>query len=204
MEESTQDHGRFSSETFSGAERPSTSPTFALSTEARTAKERLADHWEVAQEEAAAMAVHLTASFLDAEDEQTQHWFFQNASDPPGERSEAPHRMPTAANELLEARANELGLTPDQFFDAALRLARTIVEFLRKAQLERHEEHLSALHDLLEQAQAIEANFDETATDLDPLKPAIAAIRRRIAAVVSDVEAELARERPLERSHDFV
>jgi len=50
----------------------------------------------------------------------------------------------------------------------------------------------------------IEADFDETATDLDPLKPAIAAIRRRIAAVVSDVEAELARERPLERGHDFV
>jgi hypothetical protein len=94
-------------------------------------------------------------------------------------------------------------LTRDQFFDASLRLAHTIIQFLREVQLERHEEQLPRLYDLLELAEAIEADLQEETTDVDPLKPAITSVRRRIEAIVDDVDDELERGVPLGRNHEF-
>ncbi len=111
--------------------------------------------------------------------------------------------MRRATKSLLETTASTLNLTRDQCLDACLRLAHTIIQFLRRAQLERHEAYLSALRTLLDQAQTIEADLQEEATAIDPLKPAITTVRRRIEAIVEDVEDELARGRPLDRTHEF-
>ncbi len=188
----------------SGKGRRSVHTKFKLSADALEAKEQLSDHWGVTQKEVAEMAAQLTVSFLNDEGENTRHWFVENASDQPGELTRKTHVVSRETKAFLETHAEELDLTRDQFFDASLRLAHTIVQFLQESQLERHEEQLSALYDLLDQAETIEADLEEAATDIDPLKPAITAIRHRISAIVDDIEEELEQGVPLDRNHDFV
>jgi hypothetical protein len=149
------------------------------------------------------MAAQLTVSFLEDEDEETQRWFVENAYDQPGELTRKTHVVSRDTKSFLEATASDFDLTRDQFFDASLRLAHTIIQFLREVQLERHEEQLPRLYDLLELAEAIEADLQEETTDVDPLKPALTSVRRRIEAIVDDIDDELERGVPLGRNHEF-
>ncbi|MEF8815738.1 MAG: hypothetical protein V5A20_05780 [Salinibacter sp.] len=187
----------------SGGGQRSVHVKFKLSEEALTAKETLGDHWDVPNKEVAEMAAQLTVSFLKDEGEDTRRQFVEKARDQPRPITQGTHVVSRATKSLLEATASDLDLTRDLFFDACLRLARTIVQFLREAQLERHEALASALRDLLDQARSIEADLHEQATDIDPLKPAITAVRRQIKGIVDDVEDELDRGRPLDRTHEF-
>lgn len=177
---------------------------FKLSEEALQAKERLAEYWGVTQKEVAEMAAQLTVSFLEDEDEETQRWFVENAYDQPGELTRKTHVVSRETKSFLESTANDFDLTRDQFFDACLRLAHTIVQFLREVQLERHEEQLPQLYDLLDQAEAIEDDLQEETTDVDPLKPAITSVRRQIEAIVEDIDEELEQGVPLGRNHEFL
>ncbi len=176
---------------------------FKLSKDAMEAKEALAAHWDVSEQEGAEMAAQLTVSFLKDEGEDTRHRFVEKARDQPRPRTRTTHAVRRATKSLLETTASNLDLTRDQCLGACLRLAHTIIQFLREDQLERHEAHLSALRTLLDRAQTIEADLQEEATAIDPLKPAITAVRRRIEAIVEDVEDELSRGRPLDRTHEF-
>lgn len=176
---------------------------FKLSQDALQAKEKLAEYWGVTQKEVAEMAAQLTVSFLEDEDEETQHWFVKNAYDQPGELTRKTHVVSRDTKSFLEATASDLDLTRDQFFDASLRLSHTIVQFLREVQLERHEEQRPRLQDLLEQAEAIEEDLQAETTDVDPLKPAITSVRRQIEAIVDDIDEELERGVPLGRNHEF-
>lgn len=176
---------------------------FKLSKDALQAKEELATHWDVPQKEVAEMAAQLTVSFLRDEDDETRHRFVEKALEPPRPFTRGTHVISRATKSFLETTASDLELTRDQFFDACLRLAHSIVQFLREAQLDRHEALFSALRDLREQAEMIEEDLQEEATDIDPLKPAITEVRRRIEAIVDDVEDELEENRPLGRTHEF-
>ena len=203
MEELLQNQRSLGQKAPSGQGKQSVHTKFKLSAEALRAKEQLSEHWGVNQKEVAEMAAQLTVSFLQDEDKETQGWFVEKAGTQPGELTRKTHVVSRDTKSFLEATASDFGLTRDQFFDASLRLAHTIVQYLREAQLERHEEQLSDLHALLEQAEAIEETLAEETTDVDPLKPAITAIRDRIEAIVKDIEDELKQGSPLARNHDF-
>lgn len=177
---------------------------FKLSKDAVAAKETLADRWDRPPKEIAELAVQLTASFLEDEDEETRHRFIEKAQEQPRPLARGTHVVSRATKSFLESMAGDLDLTRDQCFDACLRLAHSIVQFLHEAQLERHDALIPALHDLLRQARSIEADLQEEAPDIDPLKPAVTAVRRHIERIVDDVEAELERNHPLDRSHEFV
>lgn len=177
---------------------------FKLSKDAMEAKEALAVHWDVPEQEGAEVATQLTVSFLKDEDEDTRYRFVEKARDQPRPLTRTTHVVSRATKSLLETTASDLDLTRNQCFDACLRLAYTIVQFLREDQLERHEGHISALRHLLDRAKMIEADLQEEATDIDPLKPAITTVRRQIEAIVEDVEDELSRSQPLGRTHEFM
>ena len=203
MEELVTNRSNLGHKTPSGHEKRSVHTKFKLSGEALDAKEQLSDYWGVTQKEVAEMAAQLTVSFLDDGDEDTQRWFVENAYDQPGEVSRKTHVVSRETKSFLESTASDFNLTRDQFFDASLRLAHTIVRFLREVQLERHEEQLPRLYDLLELAESIEADLRDEATDVDPLKPAVTSVRSRIEAIVSDLEDELERDIPLGQNHEF-
>jgi hypothetical protein len=187
----------------SGRGKRSVHTKFKLSEDALQAKERLSEYWGVTQKEVAEMAAQLTVSFLNDEDDETCRWFVENAYDQPGELTRKTHVVSRDTKSFLETTASDFNLTRDQFFDAALRLAHTIVQFLREVQLERHEEQLPHLYDLLEQTESIEVELQGEATDVDPLKPAISSIRRRLEAIVDDIEDELDQGIPLGQDHEF-
>jgi hypothetical protein len=203
MEELVENRSNLGQKAPSGKGKRSVHTKFKLSEKALRAKEHLAEHWGVTQKEVAEMAAQLTMSFLEDESEETRDWFVDNASTQPGEITRKTHVVSRDTKSLLEETADELNLTRDQCFDACLRLAHAVVQFLQDAQLERHEEQLSALSELLEQAEAIEATLQEETTDIDPLKPAIASIRGQIEAIVDDIEDEVERGVPLGRNHEF-
>lgn len=203
MEELVTNRSNLGRKAPSGRGKRSVHTKFKLSEDALQAKERLSEYWGVTQKEVAEMAAQLTVSFLEDEDEETRRWFVENAYDQPGELTRKTHVVSRDTKSFLEATASDFNLTRDQFFDASLRLAHTIVRFLREVQLERHEEQLPHLYDLLEQAEAIEADLREEATDVDPLKPAITSIRSQIEAIVDDLEDELERGIPLGQNHEF-
>jgi len=187
----------------SGRGKRSVHTKFKLSEDALQAKERLSEYWGVTQKEVAEMAAQLTVSFLNDEDDETCRWFVENAYDQPGELTRKTHVVSRDTKSFLETTASDFNLTRDQFFDAALRLAHTIVQFLREVQLERHEEQLPHLYDLLEQTESIEVELQGEATDVDPLKPAISSIRHRLEAIVDDIEDELDQGIPLGQDHEF-
>jgi hypothetical protein len=204
MEELIENRSNLGQKAPSSRGKRSVHTKFKLSEEALQAKERLAEYWGVTQKEVAEMAAQLTVSFLEDEDEETQRWFVENAYDQPGELTRKTHVVSRETKSFLESTANDFDLTRDQFFDACLRLAHTIVQFLREVQLERHEEQLSRLYDLLDQAEAIEDDLQEETTDVDPLKPAITSVRRQIEAIVEDIDEELEQGVPLGRNHEFL
>ncbi|MFB6229621.1 MAG: hypothetical protein ABEL04_00570 [Salinibacter sp.] len=203
MEELVTNRSNLGRKTPSGREKRSVHTKFKLSEEALDAKEQLSDYWGVTQKEVAEMAAQLTVSFLEDEDEDTRRWFVENAYDQPGEVSRKTHVVSRETKSFLESTASDFNLTRDQFFDASLRLAHTIVRFLREVQIERHEEQLPRLYDLLELAESIEAELRDEATDVDPLKPAVTSVRSQIEAIVSDLEDELERGVPLGQNHEF-
>ncbi len=203
MEELVTNRSNLGRKAPSGRGKRSVHTKFKLSEDALQAKERLSEYWGVTQKEVAEMAAQLTVSFLEDEDEETRRWFIENAYDQPGELTRKTHVVSRDTKSFLEATASDFNLTRDQFFDASLRLAHTIVRFLREVQLERHEEQLPHLYDLLEQSEAIEKEIREEATDVDPLKPAITSIRSQLEAIVDDLEDELERGIPLSQNHEF-
>lgn len=203
MEELVRNRSNLSRKAPSGCGKRSVHTKFKLSDESLRAKERLADYWGVTQKEAAEMATQLTVSFLEDEDEETRRWFIDNAYEQPGELTRKTHVVSRETKSFLEKKASEFNLTRDQFFDASLRLAHTIVNFLHEVQLERHEEQLPRLYDVLEQLEAIEVDLREEATDVDPLKPALTSLRSKLEAIVNDLERELDRGTPLDRDHEF-
>lgn len=203
MEELVKNRSNLGEKAPSSQGKQSVHTKFKLSQDALQAKEQLAEYWGVTQKEVAEMAAQLTVSFLEDEDEETQRWFVENAYDQPGKLTRKTHVVSRDTKSFLEATASDFDLTRDQFFDASLRLAHTIVQFLREVQLERHEEQLSRLYDLLEQAEAIEEDLREETTDVDPLKPAITSVRSQIEAIVEDIDEELERGIPLGRDHEF-
>jgi len=203
MEELVKNRSNLGEKAPSGQGKRSVHTKFKLSEDALQAKEQLAEYWGVTQKEVAEMAAQLTVSFLDDEDEETQRWFVENAYDQPGTLTRKSHVVSRETKSFLEATASDFELTRDQFFDASLRLAHTIVQFLREVQLERHEEQLPRLYDLLEQAEAIEEDLQEETTDVDPLKPAITSVRSQIEAIVQDIDEELERGVPLGQNHEF-
>jgi hypothetical protein len=203
MEELVTNRSNLGRKAPSGREKRSIHTKFKLSEEALDAKQRLADYWGVTQKEVAEMAAQLTVSFLEDEDEETRHWFVENAYEQPGELTRKTHVVSRETKSFLESTASDFNLTRDQFFDASLRLAHTIVRFLREVQLERHEEQLPRLYDLLELAESVEAELREDATDVDPLKPALTSIRKQLEAIVDDLEDELERGLPLGQNHEF-
>jgi hypothetical protein len=203
MEELVKNRSNLGEKAPSGQGKRSVHTKFKLSEDALQAKEQLAEYWGVTQKEVAEMAAQLTVSFLDDEDEATQRWFVENAYDQPGTLTRKSHVVSRETKSFLEATASDFELTRDQFFDASLRLAHTIVQFLREVQLERHEEQLPRLYDFLEQAEAIEEDLQEETTDVDPLKPAITSVRSQIEAIVQDIDEELERGVPLGQNHEF-
>jgi hypothetical protein len=203
MEELVTNRSNLGRKAPSGRGKRSVHTKFKLSEEALQAKDRLSDYWGVTQKEVAEMAAQLTVSFLEDEDEETRRWFIENAYDQPGELTRKTHVVSRDTKSFLETTASDFNLTRDQFFDASLRLAHTIVRFLREVQLDRHEEQLPRLYDLLSEAQSIEAELREEATDVDPLKPAITSIRSQLEAIVDDIEDELERGIPLGQNHEF-
>ena len=203
MEELVTNRSNLGRKAPSGRGKRSVHTKFKLSDDALEAKERLSEYWGVTQKEVAEMAAQLTVSFLEDEDEETQRWFVENAYDQPVELTRKTHVVSRDTKSFLEATASDFNLTRDQFFDAALRLAHTIVRFLRKVQLDRHEEQLPHLYDLLKQAETIESDLREEANDVDPLKPAITSVRHQIEAIVNDIEDELERGVPLGQNHEF-
>jgi len=203
MEELITNRSNLGHKASSGRERRSVHTKFKLSEKALDAKKQLADYWGVTQKEVAEMAVQLTVSFLGDEDEDTRRWFVENAYDQPGEVTRKTHVVSRETKSFLQSTASDFDLTRDQFFDASLRLAHTIVHFLREAQIERHQEQLPRLYDLLELAESIEADLREETTDVDPLKPALTSVRSQIEAIVNDLEDELDDGIPLTQNYEF-
>lgn len=204
MEDLVRSRSNLGRKTPSGRGKRSVHTKFKLSEEALQAKERLAEYWGVTQKEVAEMAAQLTVSFLEDEDEETRRWFIENAYDQPGELTRKTHVVSRETKSFLEATASDFNLTRDQFFDACLRLAHTIVKFLREVQLDRHEKQLPTLYDLLDQIEAMEAEIQEEATDVDPLGSALTSVRRVLESIVNDIEEELDTGVPLARNHEFV
>lgn len=203
MEELVKNRSNLGRKAPSGQGKQSVHTKFKLSEAALQAKERLAEHWGVTQKEVAEMAAQLTVSFLEDESEETRRWFIENAYDQPGELTRKTHVVSWDTKSFLETTASDFNLTRDQFFDAALRLAHTIIKFLREAQLEHHEEQLPRLYDLLDQLESIESHLQEEATEVDPLKPAITSIRGQLETIVDDLKEEVERGVPLGRNHEF-
>lgn len=204
MEELLTNRAPESDESPTSGRKRSVHVKFKLSKDAVEAKEKLAAHWDTPEKEVAEMAAQMTASFLEDEDEDTRHRFVEKALEPPRPLTRGTHVVSRATKSFLETTASDLELTRDQFFDASLRLSHRIVQFLGETQLNRHEAVFSELRALLEKARAIEKDLEEEATDIDPLKPAVTEVRRRIEAIVDDVEDELERGDPLDRTHEFM
>lgn len=203
MEELVRNQSNLGRKAPSGRGKRSVHTKFKLSEESLKAKEQLAEYWGVTQKEVAEMAAKLTVSFLEDEDEETRRWFVENAYDQPGELIRKTHVVSRDTKSFLETTASDHNLTRDQFFDASLRLAKTIVEFLHEVQLDRHENQLPRLYDILDQLETIEADLHQEATDVDPLSPAITSLRTRVEAIVDDLEDELESGSPLARTHEF-
>jgi len=203
MEELISKRGNLDKTSPSGGGKRSVHTKFELSEEALEANEALANLWEIPEKEVADMATQLTSSFLREEDAETRRLFVEKAREQPGSLTRDTYVLSRETKSFLEATAGDLDLTRDQFFDACLRLAHSVVQFLREAQIDRHDALLSALRELLGQAESIEADLQEKATDVDPLKPAITAVRQRIEAIVHDIETEVEEGRPLDQNHEF-
>lgn len=203
MEELFKSRSTISQRAPSERDKQSVHTKFKLSGNAREAKERLAEYWGVTQKKVAERVIRLTVSFLEDEDEGTQRWFVENAMNQPGEVTRKTHVMSRETKSILEEAASDFNLSRDQFFGASLRLADAIVKFLRKAQLDRHEEQLPRLYDLLEQVESVEAELKGSAADTDPLQPALTSVREQLEAIVDDIEEELESGIPLARNHEF-
>lgn len=203
MEELISKRGSLGKKSPSGGGKRSVHAKFELSEEARAATEALASLWGIPEKEVADMATQLTSSFLREEDAETQELFVEKAREQPSPLTRDTYVLSRETKSFLEATAGDLDLTRDQFFDACLRLAHSVVQFLREAQIDRHDALLSALRELLGQAESIETDLQEKATDVDPLKPAITAVRQQIEAIVQDIEEEVDRGRPLDQNHEF-
>lgn len=204
MEDLVRNRSNIGGKAPSGRGKRSVHTKFKLSEEALQAKERLAEYWGVTQKEVAEMAAQLTVSFLEDEDEDTRRWFIENAYDQPGELTRKTHVVSRNTKSFLEATASDFNLTRDQFFDACLRLAHTIVKFLHEAQLDRHQNQLPKLYDLLDQVEAMEAEIQEEATEVDPLGSALTSVRGVLESIVNDIEEELDSGVPLGRDHELV
>lgn len=203
MEELISKRGNLGKQSASGGGKRSVHTKFELSEEALEAHEALGALWQIPEKEVADMATQLTSSFLSEEDEETRRLFVEKAREQPGSLTRDTYVLSRETKSFLEAFAGDLDLTRDQFFDACLRLAHSVIQFLREAQIDRHDALLSELRELLGQAESIEATLQEKATDVDPLKPAIIAVREQIEAIVDDIETEVEQGRPLDQNHEF-
>ena len=203
MEELISKRGNLGKQSASSGGQRSVHTKFELSEEALEAHEALGALWQIPEKEVADMATQLTSSFLSEEDEETRRLFVEKAREQPGSLTRDTYVLSRETKSFLEASAGDLDLTRDQFFDACLRLAHSVVQFLREAQIDRHDALLSELRELLGQAESIEATLQEKATDVDPLKPAIIAVREQIEAIVDDIETEVKQGRPLDQNHEF-
>lgn len=203
MEELISKRGSLGKKSSSGGGKRSVHTKFELSEDALAANEALASLWGIPEKEVAEMATQLTTSFLSEEDEETRQLFVEKAREQPGTLTRETYVVSRETKSFLEATAGNLDLTRDQFFDACLRLAHSVVQFLREDQIDRHDALLSALRELLGQAESIEADLQENATDVDPLKPAITAVRQQIEAIVIDIETEVEQRSPLDQNHEF-
>ena len=203
MEELISKRGNLGKQSASSGGQRSVHTKFELSEEALEAHEALGALWQIPEKEVADMATQLTSSFLSEEDEETRRLFVEKAREQPGSLTRETYVLSRETKSFLEAFAGDLDLTRDQFFDACLRLAHSVIQFLREAQIDRHDALLSELRELLGQAESIEATLQEKATDVDPLKPAIIAVREQIEAIVDDIETEVEQGRPLDQNHEF-
>ena len=203
MEELISKRGNLGKQSASSGGQRSVHTKFELSEEALEAHEALGALWQIPEKEVADMATQLTSSFLSEEDEETRRLFVEKAREQPGSLTRETYVLSRETKSFLEAFAGDLDLTRDQFFDACLRLAHSVIQFLREAQIDRHDALLSELRELLGQAESIEATLQEKATDVDPLKPAIIAVREQIEAIVDDIETEVKQGRPLDQNHEF-
>ena len=203
MEELISKRGNLGKQSASSGGQRSVHTKFELSEEALEAHEALGALWQIPEKEVADMATQLTSSFLSEEDEETRRLFVEKAREQPGSLTRDTYVLSRETKSFLEASAGDLDLTRDQFFDACLRLAHSVIQFLREAQIDRHDALLSELRELLGQAESIEATLQEKATDVDPLKPAIIAVREQIEAIVDDIETEVEQGRPLDQNHEF-
>jgi len=203
MEELFKSRSTTSQRTPSERDRQSVHTKFKLSGNALEATERLTEYWRMPQKKVAEKVIRLTVSFLEDEDEETQRWFVENAINQPGEVARKTHVMSREIKLTLEENASDFNLTRDQFFDASLRLADAIAKFLREVQLDRHEEQLPRLYDLLDQVESVEDELKGGAADADPLRPALASVREQLEAIVDDIEEELETGVPLAHSHEF-
>lgn len=200
MEDLASEHRDILSRESATKERRSVHTKFKLSEDALAAREQLADHWGT-QKDVAEVVVKVTDRFIS---EGSSEDFIRDASNRRGKLTRKTHVVSEKTRDFLEQTARELNLTRDQFFDAALRLVHTMVQQKRKEQIERHEELLPALRDLLDHTDRVHTKVEKLIDDEDPLGgTTIFGKLKHLENIVSALAEEVQRGEPLKSDFDF-
>lgn len=176
---------------------------FKLSQEALDVKEWLADYFDASQKEVCKIALDLTTSFLDEDDDLIES-FSQKASDQPDDLQRKSHVVSRATLDSIEETAEELGLSRDQFLDASLRLVHLLIQHQRKKQIDDHENLLPEMKKLRDQALELESEIKAKTQSTDPLRDGISLIVLSLEQMISDVEDEIDSREPLSRDHSWL
>lgn len=201
MEELVSDHSDILSEESATQEKRSVRTKFKFSEDAITAREQLADHWEMTQKDVAEVVAKIADRFLT---DDRREDFVENACNRRGELTRKTHVVSKATRDFLGQTAKELNLTRDQFFDAALRLAHTMVQQKRKRQIEDHKDLLPDLRDLRDRAEEVYSKVAERIEEKDPLSnvPLFGRINH-LENIVGALEEEIKKGKPLKSDYDF-
>lgn len=176
---------------------------FKLSEEALDIKERLSDYFDASQKDVCKIALDLTTSFLDGDDDLIER-FSQKASDRPDDLRRKSHVVSRATLNSIEETAEELGLSRDQFLEGALHLVHRLIRYQRQRQIENHEDLLPMVKELRDKAEEVETEVREKTQETDPLRDGIGLIMVSLEQMIADLEDEIEGGEPLSQDHSWL
>jgi hypothetical protein len=169
---------------------------FKLSKHATEAKEWLADHWEVSQKEAADLVAENIKAIIESDLETRDH-FASQAYEQPGDLVRKTHVVSKQTRDRLESMAEELNLTRDQFFDASLRLTKSIILKQHAAQIEKHRSALERLKELHKLGRKVETSLDNELPSDDPVGIGFAGVMHRLEDIIDAIQEEVRSGEPM-------
>lgn len=176
---------------------------FKLSEETLDIKERLADYFDASQKDVCKIALDLTKSFLDGNDDLIES-FSHKASTRPDDLQRKSHVVSRATLNSIEETAEEFGLSRDQFLEGSLRLVYRLIQYQRQRQIDDHEDLLPKVKAFRKRARDFESVVEEKTQSTDPLRDGISLIIVSLNQMIADLKEEIESGKPLSQDHSWL